>query len=64
MNIEKSVVVARLRERNQNARADFVEKELPDSIDPDKHGGLLATLNLNVADLVASAPAGATERTS
>ena len=51
MNIPKHVIVARLRERNQNARADFVERELPDEIDPIRHTGLLATLNLTVAEL-------------
>lgn len=51
MMISKAVVLAVLRERGQNARADFVDKELPDRFDPSRHVGLLATLNLNLAEL-------------
>jgi hypothetical protein len=63
MSIPKHVIVARLRERNQNARADFVERELPDEIDPTRHTGLLATLNLTVADLTEDKVANPPERT-
>ncbi len=51
MIIAKEVVLAVLRERGLNARADFVDRELPDQIDSEKHGGLLATLHLNLAEL-------------
>ena len=54
MTIPKHIIVAALRERGLNARADFVDKDLPDEIDPVKHGGLLATLNLRVEDLIAA----------
>jgi hypothetical protein len=63
MNIPKHVIVARLRERNLNARADFVERELPDEIDPTRHTGLLATLNLTVEDLTEDKVANPPERT-
>jgi len=53
MNISKSLIVARLRERNLDARADWVDRTLPDEIDPYEHSGLLKTLNLTVEDLVA-----------
>jgi hypothetical protein len=46
MIIFRTVVVAVLRERGQPARADFVERELPEHIDTTEHGGLLAMLNL------------------
>jgi len=59
MTIPKSVIVAALRERGLSARASFVEKELPDEIDPDLHGGLLATLNLKVEDMIKLAEAAA-----
>jgi hypothetical protein len=52
MTIPKHVIVAALRTRNQNARADWVDRELPDDVDPFLHSGLLATLNLRVEDLV------------
>jgi hypothetical protein len=51
MIISKKAVLAALRERGQNARADFVDRELPDRIDTAQHGGLLATLHLNLDEL-------------
>jgi hypothetical protein len=51
MIISKAVVLAVLRERGLNARADFVDRELPDDIETTQHGGLLATLNLDLAEL-------------
>jgi hypothetical protein len=52
MTIPKHVIVAALRERNQNARADWVDRELPDEVDTYLHSGLLQTLNLRVDDLI------------
>jgi hypothetical protein len=49
--ISKAAVVAALRERGQHARADFVDRELPERIDTSRHGGLLATLRLDLAEL-------------
>lgn len=51
MIISKEVVITVLRERGQHARADFVDRELPDQIDSIRHGGLLATLHLDLAEL-------------
>jgi hypothetical protein len=52
MNIPKHVIVDRLRERKLDARADWVEKTLPEEIDPYQHSGLLSTLNIDVEDLI------------
>ena len=52
MKIARYRIVAALRERGQQARADWVERELPERVDPAKHTGLLATLRLQPADLV------------
>ena len=49
--IAKSAIIAKLRERGLNARADWVDRELPDEVDPFKHGGLLSTLNLDLKEL-------------
>jgi hypothetical protein len=49
--IQKSAIIAKLRERGQNARADWVDRELPDTIDPFLHSGLLSTLNLDLKEL-------------
>jgi hypothetical protein len=53
MIIQKSVIIATLRERGLPERADFVDRQLPDEVDPAKHGGLLATLHLDLDDLAA-----------
>lgn len=57
MTLLKADVVAILRERGQHHRADFVDRELSDRIDPSRHGGLLATLHLDPAELAGSEPA-------
>ncbi|WP_433790777.1 hypothetical protein [Actinoplanes sp. CA-252034] len=51
MIIAKTAVLAALRERGQHSRAAFVDRELPDRIDLDRHGGLLAMLRLDPAKL-------------
>ncbi len=51
MIIAKATVLAALRERGQHDRADFVDRELPDRIDLNRHGGLLAMLRLDQATL-------------
>ena len=55
MIISKEVVIAILRKRGQDARADFVDRELPERIDSVRHGGLLATLHLDLAELADAA---------
>ena len=55
MIISKEVVIAVLRKRGQHARADFVDRELPERIDSVQHGGLLATLHLDLAELADAA---------
>ena len=55
MIISKAIVIAVLRQRGQHARADFVDRELPERIDSAQHGGLLATLHLDLAKLAESA---------
>jgi hypothetical protein len=41
-------------------RADFVAKQLPPEVDTLRHGGLLATLHVNVEELTAAAAAAET----
>jgi hypothetical protein len=53
MIIAKSVIIEKLRERGQDVRADWVDKELPDSVDTFLYSGLLATLNLSPEALAA-----------
>jgi hypothetical protein len=51
MMIDKSKILDALRRRGQYARADWVDRELPDRVDTVRNAGLLATLNLDPADL-------------
>ena len=57
MTIPKQLIIDDLRKRGLNERADFVDRQLPDEVDPRKHGGLLGTLHLDVAALSAAADA-------
>ena len=52
--VEKTLVVATLRARDLNARADWVDKELPALIDTAKNASLLRTLGINVATLTST----------
>ena len=56
MNVEKTVIVAILRQRNLDARADWVERTLPAIVDIRRHTGLLATLHIDPADLANQQP--------
>jgi hypothetical protein len=51
MTIPKNLIIAKLRERGQHQRADFVDRQLPDDVDVARHGGLLATLHLDPEEL-------------
>lgn len=51
MKIDKARVLEALRQKGQDARADFVDRQLPEVIDVDSNAGLLKTLGLDVAEL-------------
>jgi hypothetical protein len=50
MIVQKSVIIAKLRERGQNVRADWVDRELPDEVDTFRYSGLLATLHVDLKE--------------
>lgn len=52
MNIDKEQIVALLRERGDDAKADQAQQELPTQIDTDKDAGLLSKLGIDPADLL------------
>ncbi|MCP3783441.1 hypothetical protein NLX85_08705 [Micromonospora sp. A3M-1-15] len=52
MRIARHRIVSLLRERGQQVRADWVERELPERVNPEDHVGLLALLRVDPADLV------------
>jgi hypothetical protein len=47
MNIDKAEIVATLRSRGLQARADWVDRELPDIVDTYKNGALLRMLDID-----------------
>jgi len=55
MIIPKNVILTELRNRGLHQRAEFVDKQLPDDVDPSLHVGLLSTLHLDLSELVAAA---------
>jgi hypothetical protein len=50
-HIEKAKIVAALRQRGLDARADWVDRELPTLVDTYKNASLLQTLNIDVDDM-------------
>ena len=52
MIVPKHVIVAKLRERGKDTRADWVDRNLPDDVDFYNNRSLLATLDLTEADLI------------
>jgi hypothetical protein len=51
MEIAKSRILDALRDRGQDIRAEWVDRDLPDRVDSLRNAGLLALLGLNPADL-------------
>ncbi len=51
MEIDKAKILELLRSRGLGDRAIWVDKTLPDRVDVSKNAGLLATLNINPAEL-------------
>jgi hypothetical protein len=56
MNIDRSRIVELLRQRKLDTRANWVERTLPATIDISKNAGLLATLNIDPAELMDQKP--------
>jgi hypothetical protein len=52
MQIPKDQILQLLRDRGDNEQADKAAQHLPDTVDTDQHGGLLAQHGINVEDLL------------
>lgn len=52
-DIHKAQIIANLRARGLEARADWVDRQLPDLVDVDKNSALLQTLGIDPATLTA-----------
>lgn len=49
--IDKQKILQVLRDRGLYARAEWVDRQLPERVDLEKNSGLLATLHISPADL-------------
>lgn len=50
-NVSRAEIVSVLRSRGKRARADWIERELPEIVDVGKNRSLLATLEIDPAAL-------------
>jgi hypothetical protein len=55
--VDKQKILQILRDRGLDARAEWVDRQLPARVDLDKNAGLLATLHISPADLADPPPA-------
>jgi hypothetical protein len=51
VNIEKSEIISALRSKGMNARAEWVDRELPEVVDTDKNASLLRMLGVDPAGI-------------
>ena len=51
MKVDKDMVLKLLRSRGEEEKAAQAERELPDQVDQDEHGGLLQKFGVNPKDL-------------
>jgi hypothetical protein len=52
VNISKDQVLQFLRDQGQHEQADQAQQQLPDQVDTEQHGGLLAQHGVNVQELM------------
>ncbi len=56
MNIDKADIIALLRAKGSDAKADWVERQLPSLVDIDVNRALLEILEVDTAELTAAEP--------
>jgi hypothetical protein len=54
MYIDKAEIIARLRSQGLDARADWVDRQLPALVDTVESSGVLATLGIDLTDMPAA----------
>ena len=52
MEIPKDMILNLLRERGQGDQAEQADRELPDQVDTEQHGGLLSRFGISPQDLL------------
>jgi hypothetical protein len=56
MQLDKAEIIGVLRSRGLHARADWVDRELPDLVDTYKNNALLQMLGVDPADILPANP--------
>ncbi len=59
MQLDKTQIVDFLKERGQHQQADQAQQNLPDQVDTEQHGGLLAQHGISVEELLGKFGGGA-----
>jgi hypothetical protein len=54
--VDKRKILQILRDRGLHARAEWVDRQLPERVDLEKNAGLLATLHISPSDLTDPQP--------
>ena len=54
--VDKRKILQILRDRGLHARAEWVDRQLPERVDLEKNAGLLATLDIGPSDLADPQP--------
>ena len=54
--VDKDKILQILRDRGQHARAQWVDRQLPQRVDLEKNVGLLATLHISPSELTDPPP--------
>jgi hypothetical protein len=52
MQFDKEQILRLLRSKGQHDQADQAQQQLPDQVDTEQHGGLLAQHGVDVAELI------------
>ncbi len=60
MEIPKDTILKLIRDRLGGDKADEADRELPDQVDPDKHGDLLSKFGVDPKELLGGGLGGLT----
>lgn len=58
MQLDKDQIIEFLREQGRHDQADEAQQSLPDKVDTDQHGGLLAQHGIDVPELLSKLGGG------
>ena len=62
MEIPKDKILELLRERGEDDKAQQADQELPDQVDTEQHGDILARLGIDPGELAGKLPGGVGEK--